>query len=230
MKLSHFFTLTLLFCLTALHSPAYAAAQTMAPECKIALRIITSPDYIRDHQGEMPDATSLDENAKINMVASLFNATLSKTDNQEQYCTNTIRDNLGYSNAYHLPQQCLDFLPLLKKSFEEKISYKKDLPNFVKNKMDESVLDMLILDETAPQQLVQRCETGVKVMRIDLNDKHLKEKYPLPVTCEVLFADMEKTKILPSELETIRRQRVIFAIENKDTPKKLEEICEEISR
>jgi len=85
------------------------------------------------------------------------------------------------------------------------------------------------MNETAPDKLVTRCEVGIKVMHVDLNDKHLKEKYPLPVTCEVFFAEMEKTLILPSQLETIKRQRVIFAIENKDTPEKLDEICEEIT-
>jgi len=66
-------------------------------------------------------------------------------------------------------------------------------------------------------------------MHVDINDKHLEEKYPLPPSCEAFFADMEKTLLLPSQLITLKRQRVIFAIENKNTPEKLHEICEEIS-
>jgi len=216
--------------MAALSNTVWAAEPDALPECKIALRILSSPAYIKDHQGEIPDAASMDETAKVNFVGELFRKTVSTAENQEQYCTNTIRETLSYSSAYHLPQACVEFLPLLKKSFEEKVSYKKDLPKFVKQKMDESLIDMLVLDETAPEKLVQRCEVGIKVMQVDLNDKHLKQKYPLPATCEALFLEMEKTLILPSELETLRRQRVIFAIENQDTPKNLEAICEDISR
>lgn len=225
-----FSRLTALIALSFLFNPVQAAEDNTLPECKVALRLITSPDYIRDHQGEIPDANTMDENAKVSFVANLFKENISKADQQEQFCTATIRDNLGYTNAYHLPHQCVEFLPLLKKSFEDKVSYKKDLPNFARLKMEESIVDMLILDETAPERLVQRCEVGTQVMHVNLNDKHLKQKYPLPPACEALFDDMEKSVILPSELETIRRQRVIFAIENKDTPKKLVDICEEISK
>lgn len=221
-------TLAALLCLSA--CPAHAAEEITLPECKIALRLLTSPDYINNHQGEIPDVQNMDENAKISFVAKLFRESVSKAEHQDQFCIGTIRDNLKYTNAYHFPNPCPEFLPLLKKSFEEKVSYKKDLPNFVKQKMDESIVDMLILDETAPEKLVQRCSVGIQVMQVNLSDKHLKQKYPLPATCEALFDEMEKSMILPSELETIHRQRVIFALENKDTPKKLVEICEEISR
>jgi len=198
-------------------------------ECKIALRLISSPDYVHDHQGEIPDAEKMDEDAKIDFVAKLFKDTVGKSDDQPQFCTNTIRDNLHYTNAYHLPSQCSTFLPLLKKSFEEKAPYTKDMANSVQQKMNDSIIDMLILDDTAPDKLVTRCEVGIQVMQVDLNDKHLKEKYPLPVTCEVFFDEMERKLILPAQLETIKRQRVLFAIENKNTPEKLDEICEEIT-
>jgi hypothetical protein len=198
--------------------------------CKVALRIITSPDYVKDHRGEIPDAEKMDENAQIEFVANLFNDTIKKTDDEELYCSNTIRDNLSYTSAYHFPQQCVEFLPLLKKSFEDKISYTKDIPNFVQQRMNDALVEMLIMDETAPEKLVARCEVGIQVMHVDLNDKHLKEKYPLPVTCEAFFTEMEKSMILPSQLDTIKRQRVIFAIENKNTPEKLDAICEEITK
>jgi len=201
----------------------------LSVECKVALHFVTNPEYIKEHQGEIPDAEKMDDNAKMAFVENLFKETVKKTDDADQYCNNTIKENLHYTNAYHFPKQCVEFLPLLKKSFEDKISYTKDIPNFVQQKMDDSIADMLIMDEIAPDKLITRCEVGIKVMHVDLNDKHLKEKYPLPVTCEVFFADMEKTLILPSQLETIKRQRVIFAIENKDTPEKLDEICEEIT-
>jgi len=223
-------TLLTLPLLWALCNPAHAAEAAMPPECKIALRFITSPDYIRDHQGEIPDAGAMDDAAKVSFLTNLFEETVKKADHQEQFCTGTIQDNLHYSNAYHLPAVCVEFLPLLKKSFDEKVSYKKDLPLLAKQKTDEAIVDMLILDETAPDKLLQRCEVGIQVMHVNLDDKHLKQKYPLPATCEALFEEMEKSLILPSELETIRRQRVIFAIENKDTPKKLVDICEEISK
>jgi len=227
MKLARLFTL-LLCCALCAHA---ACAQTETPpECRVALRILTSPEYIKDHLGEIPDADKLDDEGKVQFVADLFNATSSKAEDPEQFCANTVRSNLSYSAAYHFPQQCLAFLPLLKKSFEDKISFKKDIPNFAQQKMNDAILEMLVLEEIAPEKLVQRCEVGIKVMQVDLGDKHLKQKYPLPVTCEVLFDAMEKTKILPSELDTIRRQRVIFAIENKDTPDRLNEICAEISK
>ncbi len=198
--------------------------------CKVALRIVTSTDYIKDHHGEIPDAENMDDDHKSEFVEKLFIETAQKADDEDLYCSNTIRDNLSYTKAYHFPQQCVEFMPLLKKSFEEKIIFTKDIPNFVQQKMNDSLVEMLIMDETAPEKLVTRCEVGIQVMHVDLNDKHLKEKYPLPVTCEAFFADMEKSMILPSQLETIKRQRVIFAIENKDTPEKLDEICEEITK
>jgi hypothetical protein len=213
---------------TAPTSPGNSGAAL--PECKVALRMVTSTDYLRDHSGEIPDADKLDDDAKAAFVADLFRKTVGGIDQPGQYCTNTIHDNLRYTSTYHLPQQCMDFMPLLKKNFEDKVEYKKDQDQFVQQKLDETVMDMLVLDETAPQQLVQRCEVGIKVMQVDLNDRHLKEKYPLPVACEVMFAEMEKSMILPSQLETIRRQRVLFVIENRDNPKKLDEICDEITK
>lgn len=214
----------------SIHATSVNASPALPAECKIALRLVTSPDYVEDHWGEIPDAEKMDESSQIEFVANLFKDTLNKTDDEVQYCTNTLRENLRYTNAYHFPQQCVEFLPLLKKSFEEKISYTKDIPNFVQQKMDDSIIDMLIMDETAPDQLATRCEVGIQVMHVDLNDKHLKEKYPLPVTCEAFFDEMEKSLILPSQLETIKRQRVIFALENKNSPEKLNEICAEITR
>ena len=232
MKLTRFLPVfCFLYFLCLLHNLALAATGNDQPvECKIALRIITSPAYLSRHSGEIPDADQRDDNDKAAFVTHLFQDSIKKTANQEQFCANTIRDNLPDTNTWHLPKPCGDFLPLLKKSFEDKVSYKKDQPNFVRQKMDESIIDMLVMEETDAAGLVQRCEVGIEVMQIDLNDKHLKEKYPLPATCEALFADMEKTLILPSELETMRRQRVIFAVENKNTPKKLEQICDEISK
>lgn len=201
----------------------------LSAECRVAMRLVTSPDYVKDHHGEIPDEGTMDENSKLQFVARLFEQSISKAADPVQFCSNTIQQNLSYTNAYHLPKQCVDFLPLLKTSFEEKVSYTKGMDASVKQKMDDALVEMLILDETAPDKLISRCEVGIQVMHVDLNDKHLKEKYPLPVSCEVFFADMEKSLILPSQLDTIKRQRVIFALENKNTPKKLDEICEEIS-
>ena len=231
MKFNHIVAPVILFCLlglinfTASAEPANEHA-VLPAACKVALRIITGPDYLKDHRGEIPDAENMDENHLIEFVANLFTETAKKAEDEELYCSNTIRDNLSYTKAYHFPQQCVEFIPLLKKSFEDKITYTKDIPNFVQQKMNDSLVEMLIMDETAPEKLVSRCEIGIQVMHVDLNDKHLKEKYPLPVTCEAFFAEMEKSMILPSQLETIKRQRVIFAIENKNTPEKLDQICE----
>lgn len=224
---------TILLCLITCQFTAYATPAdeqaVLPPECKVALRLVTSPGYVKDHEDEIPDAEKMDENSKIKFVANLFKDTINQNDDQALYCTNTIYENLHDTNAWHLPKQCVEFLPLLKKSFEEKIAYTKNQQNFVQQKMNESIADMLIMDEAEPDKLVGRCEVGLEVMRVDLNDKHLKEKYPLPVTCEVFFDEMEKNLILPAQLKTVKRQRVIFAIENKNTPEKLNEICEEIT-
>lgn len=221
-----------LFVALSLPVPSHAAstAPAASPECKVALRMITSPGYVRDHVGEIPDADTMSDDAKAAFIADLFRKSLTGVDKPEDFCANTIRENLRYNEAYDLPQQCVTFLPLLRKNFEEKIEMRKDLDQHIQKQMDESIVDMLLQDETDPAQLVTRCDVGIKVMQVDLNDRHLKQKYPLPVACEAMFAEMEKTMILPSQLNTIRRQRVLFAIENKDNPRKLDQICDEISR
>ena len=225
-----FFSSCLLLCIMAQCLADTVNEQPVSAECKVALRIISSPDYIKDHHGEIPDDGKMSEQDLSNFVTHLFMESIKKSDDQEQFCTNTVRDNLTYTNAYHLPEKCMEFLPLLKKSFEERIAYKKETVKSVDMRMNGAIADMLILDEIAPDKLLSRCEVGLKVMQVNLHDKHLKEKYPLPPTCEVFFDQMEKSMILPAQLETIQRQRVIFAIENKDTPEKLVEICEEISK
>ena len=225
------FLLPAFWLLFTLHGPVLAATGSEQPvECTIALRIISSPEYVSAHGGEIPDGDQMDSGSRTRFVTDLFKDSLSKAKDREQFCSNTIRDNLSYTGSDHFPKPCAAFMPLLKKSFEDKVSYKKDLQNTVEQRMNESLLDMLVLNETAPDQLARRCEVGIEVMQTDLHDRHLKEKFPLPAACEVLFADMEKTLLLPTELDTLRRQRVIFAVENKNTPEKLDAICNEISR
>ncbi len=220
----------LLLCLTVVCHAESAYEHAVSPECTVALRIVSSPDYIKDHHGEIPDDGSMNEQDLSTFVKNLFMESVKKSADQELFCTNTIRDNLRYTSAYHLPETCTEFLPSLKKSFEDRIAYKKETPKSVELRMNGAIADMLILQEIAPEQLLSRCDVGLKVMQVNLHDRHLKEKYPLPPTCEVFFEQMEKSMILPAQLETIQRQRVIFAIENRDTPEKLVEICEEISK
>lgn len=218
-----------LTCVTPARS-APLAQSTDLPACKVALRIVTSPSYITAHLGEIPDADKLNETQQIEFVEKVFRESIAKNDDQELFCSNTVKDNLRYSEATHLPAACTEFLPLLKKSFEDKVAYKTDVAKQVQGKMDEALTEMLVLGESEPAQLIARCEVGLEVMRVDLKDKHLERRYPLPATCEALFADMEKTLILPAQLETLRRQRVIFFLENKNTPEKLEMLCQQISR
>lgn len=216
-------------------SPTLAPAATVAtstdlPVCKVALRMVTSAAYIQAHRGEIPDVDTLNEAQQIDFISKLFRDSMTKSDDQELFCTNTVRDNLRTSQVINLPQKCTEFLPLLKKSFEEKIVYKTDGTRQVQSKMDDALTEMLVLGETTPEQLLARCEVGIEVMQVDLHDKHLAQRYPLPVVCEALFTDMEKTLILPAQLDTMRRQRVIFFLENKSTPEKLETLCQQISR
>ena len=209
---------------------APVAPSTDLPACKVALRIVTSPSYIQAHAGEIPDADKMNETRQIEFIEKLFRESIAKNDDQELFCTNTIKDNLRYSEATHLPSSCTKFLPLLRKSFEDKVVYRNELAKQVQSKMDDALTEMLVLGESEPAQLIARCDVGIEVMQVNLNDKHLERRYPLPATCEALFADMEKTLILPAQLETLRRQRVIFFLENKNTPEKLTLLCEQISR
>ena len=200
------------------------------PECKVALRIITSPEYLQKNKAASPELNNLDNDSALNSVAATFKQAVSDADDKEQFCATKVRKNLSYTSAYNFPQQCVEFIPLLRKSFEDRVAIKTDKNNGVQRKMDEAILEMLVLDEIDPPKLIQRCEVGTKVMHVNLKDTHLREKYPLPASCEVFFAEMEKLMTLPAEFETIQRQRVIFAIENKDTPEKLVQICDEISK
>lgn len=210
---------------------AGAAGQPVdQPACKVALRLLTSPAYIRAHLGEIPDADKLNETQQVDFISALFRDSVTKKEDQELFCTTTIKENLRYAAATPLPQTCAEFLPKLKKSFEAKAAYKTDVAKQVQSHMDDSLTEMLVLGETEPAQLLSRCQVGMEVMQVNLNDKHLAQRYPLPVSCEALFADMEKTLILPAQLETLRRQRVIFFLENKNTPEKLETLCQQISQ
>ncbi|PRC91511.1 hypothetical protein [Solimicrobium silvestre] len=199
-------------------------------ECQIALRIVTSPEYLQKNHSKIPELKNLDEAGMVTAMTNSLMESIKNAPDQEQFCATKIRQNLAYSSAYHFPKQCVDFLPLLKKSFEDRVAFKTDRSDSAQQKMNNAIVEMLVLDETDPAKLVQRCDVGIQVMQVNLNDKHLREKYPLPAACEVFFADMEKAMILPSQFETIQRQRVIFSIENKDTPERLDEICDEISK
>lgn len=225
---------SLLFALTlpfnAVHAAPANEHAVLAPECKVALRLVTSPDYVSDHQGEIPDADKMDESSKGLFIGNVFRQSMARADSEEQFCGNTIRENLRYRTVIPFPPPCVEFIPLLKKSFDDKVAFTNEGASSVQNKMNDSLAEMLVLAETAPAQLVTRCEVGIKVMHVDLNDRHLKEKYPLPVTCEAFFNEIEKTLILPAQLETLKRQRVLLSIENKNTPKKMDEICEEMTR
>lgn len=234
MQFTFRFFLTIVFsiltCCATLANAAPANEHPVLPECQVALRIITSPEYLQKNRNEISELKNLDEAGMVNAMTNSFTTSANNAPDREQFCMDKIRQNLAYTSAYNFPKSCVDFLPLLKKSFEDRAPYKGNIANSVQQKMDDATTEMLVLDKTDPAKLVQRCEVGIQVMQVNLNDKHLREKYPLPPTCELFFADMEKTMILPSQLETIQRQRVIFSIENKDTPEKLNQICEDISK
>ena len=223
----------LVFCLS-LSLPVNAAPQNeksvLPPECSIALRIVTSPEYLQKNPEQLTALNNLDMPAKISWMTASFKEDVRNASDQEQFCSQSVRSNLAYADIIPLPNPCGEFLPLLKKSFIERLSFKDGSKQTVQRQMDDARLEMLVLNEIAPAKLVQRCEVGIQVMQVNLNDRHLAEKYPLPPACEVFFADMEKVMVLPAQLQTIHRQRVIFALENKNTPDKLIEICEQISK
>lgn len=226
------FAIVLLFTGCNVGRIAYAVEvdASFPPECKIALRIITSPEYLQKNKAEFPELKNLGQDGMVNFMTSAFQQAVRNSADQEQFCANKIRTNLSYTSAYNFPRQCVEFMPLLKKSFEDRVAFKEEKNTSVQRKMNEAILEMLVLDEINPAKLIERCDVGIKVMRVNLKDTHLREKYPLPASCEVFFSEMEKVMTLPSQFETIQRQRVIFAIENRKTPEKLVEICDEISK
>ncbi len=220
-----YFTLLFLLSLTTL-----AHAEASLPECKVALRILTSAEYLQQNRSQFPDLINPDQQQLVDAMTRSFNESLQSSSDQEQLCVNTIRRNLAITSAYQLPPACTEFLPQLKKSFTERVALKGNASKIVDKQMADATVEMLILGEIEPAKLLQRCNVGMEVMRVNLKDAHLRERYPLPAACEVFFAEMEKTMILPAQYETIQRQRVIFALENKTTPDKLIDICEQISK
>ena len=217
-------------------APSFAGQSDMqlAPEeiaeCKIALRMVTSADFLTQNRQTLPELQGINQDDLAQTESQFLKAQIKTSNDPAQFCESIIRHNLNLKNAYHLPSVCDEFMPFLKKSFEERFGGKPNHVAIVNKKMADNIVDMLILSEIEPSHLIKRCEVGLKVMQVDLEDRHLREKYPLPASCELFFAEMEKAMILPSEFKTIQRQRVIFAIENKDDPERLVEICNEISK
>ena len=64
-------------------SRAASNAPAASPECKVALRMITSPGYVRDHVGEIPDAETMTDDAKATFIADLFRKSLAGIDKPE---------------------------------------------------------------------------------------------------------------------------------------------------